>query len=202
VSEEEAFFVVHRIELLFWKCFFLARMVYTKGVLQRKIILEAAVSLKCSSTSAYIQSSTCIGKVGGFLDPLFRNTLVLRASLDAGSNGSVKSVSSKTIRVVCFSALSRVRSGSCSQRNPACSCLPFAPWSKFGSEKQAPKHCPVQKPRSPFAMKPHMATTDWLFLMNLKAFVISSSPSRIRRLGYEIRRLYTQIRNWRKLPAK
>jgi hypothetical protein len=127
---------------------------------------------------------------------------VLRASLDAGSNGSVESVSSKTVWVVCFSALSRVCSGSCSQRNPACSCLPFAPWSKFGGEKQAPKHCPVEKPRSPFAMKPHMATTDGLFLMNLNAFVILSSPSRIGRLGYEIRRLYTQVRNRRKLPAK
>jgi hypothetical protein len=81
-------------------------------VSSKEIILDAAVSLKCSSTSAHIQSSTCIGKVGGFLDPLFRNTPVLRASLDAGSNGSVESVSSKTIRVVCFSALSRVRSGS------------------------------------------------------------------------------------------
>jgi hypothetical protein len=171
-------------------------------VSSKEIILDAAVSLKCSSTSAYMQSSTCTGKVGGFLDQLFQNTPVLRASLDAGLNGSVKSVSSKTIRVVCFSALSRVRSGSCSQRNPACSCLPFAPWSKFGDEKQAPKHCPVEKPRSPFAMKPHMATTDGLFLINLKAFVISSSPSRICQLGYEIRRLYTQIRNRRKLPAK
>jgi hypothetical protein len=41
---------------------------------------------------------------------LFRNTPVLRASLDAGSNGSVESVSSKTIRLVCFAALSeRIR---------------------------------------------------------------------------------------------
>jgi hypothetical protein len=48
----------------------------------------------------------------------------------------------------------------------------------------------------------HIATTDGLFLMNLNAFFIWSSPSKICRLGYEIRRLYTQIRNRRKPPAK
>jgi hypothetical protein len=40
----------------------------TPKVSSKEIILDAAVSLKCSSTLAYIQSSTCIGKVGGFLD--------------------------------------------------------------------------------------------------------------------------------------
>ena len=63
--------------------------------------------------------------------------------------------------------------------------------SKFEGEKQFPKFCPVQNPRTACSgeVKPHIATIDGLFFTHLKALVTSSSPRRISSSGYVIRRL-------------
>ena len=154
-------------------------------------MLIPAVCRMNSFVSAYMQSSTCIENGGACLLPSALRTPGFKVSICALSGGLLEIGSAIDIWDVYGFARFIVLFASWVQRNCAHCWRATAIASKFEGEKQFPKFCPVQNPRTACSgeVKPHIATIDGLFFTHLKALVTSSSPRRISSSGYVIRRL-------------